>query len=259
MKKLVFAICLLTITAQAAPSAERKPLTDAEKAARRAEIMRRTGGPVKLPPKGFVALVDYQNRADFAKTSERFKETFDGFQLASKAIKADKPFSMLDLTTKRKELGAGSVVLIVDDPSMPMSLVSIETRSGLVNVAALAADNPAPALLTRRTCKMVGRVAMLASGGAESEAPTSALQTVTDLSELDACEGRGDEVYVMMGVIRGMAKAGVTGERRMSYKQACRIGEAAPPTNDIQKAVWDEVHAIPANPMKIKFDPKKGK
>lgn len=249
----------VALVAVAAWAVENKPMSDAERAAKRAEMMRRTGGVLKLPPSGFVAMVDFQSRADYEKTSKKFIETFEGFGFAAKPMKSDKPFSIGDLATKCKELGAGSVVFIVDEPSLPMSLVSIETRAGLVNVAALAADNPNPALLTRRTCKMIGRVSMLASGGAESASPTSDLQPVTNLKELDANEGQGDEVYVMMGVIAGMAKAGVTAERRMTYKQAVAAGVAPPPTNDIQKAIWDKVHSIPQNPMKIEFDPKKGR
>ena len=256
MKILLIAICLVAFMVNAA---EKKPLTDAERQARRAEMMRRTGGPIKVPPTGFVAMVDYQSRADFERTSKKFIETFAGFGFAAKPQKSDKPFSIRDLSTKAKELGAGSVVFIVDDPTLPMSLVSIETRAGLVNVAALAADNPNPALLTRRTCKMIGRVSMLASGGAESSSPTSDLQPVTNLKELDINEGQGDEVYVMMGVISGMAKAGVTAERRMTYLQACKAGIAPEPTNAVQKAIWDEVRKLPEKPIKIEFDPKKGK
>ena len=257
MKKTIAVLCLVAF---AAGAAEKKPLTEAERAERRAEMMRRTGGPVKIPPQGFVAMVDCQSRADFAKTSAKFTETFEGFGFAAKSMKSDKPFSIKDFSTKCAELGAGSVVFVVDDADLPMSLVSIETRAGLVNVAALATDNPNPALLTRRTCKMIGRVAMLASGGAESANPTSDLQPVTTLKELDMNEGQGDEVYVMMGVINGMAKAGVTAERRMTYKQACAAGLAPSPTNDIQKAIWEQAKAEkskkPSNPLKVNFDPK---
>ena len=256
MKKLVFALAICALVANAA---EKKQLTPEEKAARRAEIMKRTGGPITLPAQGFVALVDCQKRADFEKMSQRMKEMFEGFGLATKSFKGDQPFAFKDMTAKNAELGSGAVVFVVDDPSLPMSLVCIEARSGLVNVAALAADNPSAAVLTRRASKMVGRVATLASGGAESDAPTSMMKTVTSLKELDASEGLGDEVYVMMGVIRGMTKAGVVPQRKMSYKQACKAGIAPAPTNDLQKAIWDEVNSIPKNPMKIEFDPKKGR
>ena len=255
MKRLmIIALCIVAFSVDAAA---KKPLNDAEKQATREEMMRRTGGLLKIPPTGFVAMVDCQSRADFEKTSKKFIETFEGFGFAARPQKSDRPFSIRDLPTACKELGAGSVVFIVDDPALPMSLVSIETRSGLVNVAALAADNPSPALLTRRTCKMIGRVTMLASGGAESSNPTSDLQPVTNLKELDMNEGQGDEVYVMMGVISGMAKAGVTAERRMTYLQACKAGIAPAPTNDVQKAIWDKVHEMPSAPIKIKPETKK--
>ena len=48
-------------------------------------------------------------------------------------------------------------------------------------------------------------------------------------------------------------------KRRTSYQKACEEGWAPLPTNDVQKAIWDKVHAVPKNPMKIEFDPKQGK
>ena len=117
MKKTIAVLCL---TAFAAVAAEKRPLTDAERAERRAEMIKRTGGPVKIPPQGFVAMVDCQSRADFAKTSAKFTETFAGFGFAAKPMKSDKPFSVKDLSTKRAELGAGSVVFVVDDSNLPM-------------------------------------------------------------------------------------------------------------------------------------------
>ena len=52
---------------------------------------------------------------------------------------------------------------------------------------------------------------------------------------------------------------GVTPARKGIYEAACQQGWAPAPTNDIQKAIWDKVHAVPATPMKIEFDPKKGR
>lgn len=258
MKKLLIIACLLSLTAIAADK-PKKQLTPEEKAARRELMMQRTGGPFTIPAQGFVAMVDLQKRANYEKTSAKFIETFSGFGIAAKPMKTEGTFTVKDLTTKRAELGAGSVVFIIDDPAYPMTLLSMETRSAVVNVAALATDNPSPALLTRRTCKMIGRISMLASGGAETASPTCDLQPVTNLKDLDMNEGKGAEAYVMMGVINGLNKAGVTPPRRTSYLQACKLGVATPPTNQYQKVIWDKVHATPKNPLKIEFDPKKGR
>lgn len=254
MKTQFAVLCLILIMFETSAAPGKYP-KDMERQAKREEIIKRTGGLIKIPQNGFVAMIDCQSRADFNRTSKKFIETFEGFGFAAIPSRSDKPFSLEDLSMGCKKLGAGSVIYIVDEPSLPMSLVSIETRAGLVNVSALAVDNPTSALLTRRTCKMIGRVAMLASGGAESLNPTSDLQPVTTLKELDMNEGQGDEVYVMMGVINGMSKAGVTAERRMTYRQACKVGLAPAPTNDIQKAIWKEFkeqHESPSSQLRIK-------
>jgi len=52
---------------------------------------------------------------------------------------------------------------------------------------------------------------------------------------------------------------GVKPAEKTTYRKACREGWAPAPTNEVQQAIWDKVHQIPANPMKIEFDPKKGR
>jgi len=47
--------------------------------------------------------------------------------------------------------------------------------------------------------------------------------------------------------------------RPTTYAAACRMGWAPPPTNDIQRVIWNETRQIPTNPIKIEFDPAKGK
>jgi len=42
-----------------------------------------------------------------------------------------------------------------------------------------------------------------------------------------------------------------------TYLKACKEGWAPAPSNDVQKAIWDEVHALPTAPIKIKPETKK--
>ena len=63
----------------------------------------------------------------------------------------------------------------------------------------------------------------------------------------------------LQSIMRNLQNLGVTQARKTTYRRACMEGWAAQPTNSFQKAVWDEVHSIPKNPMQIKFDPKKGR
>ena len=59
--------------------------------------------------------------------------------------------------------------------------------------------------------------------------------------------------------LKYLAAMNVTPKVRITYKKACEEGWAPAPTNEFQKAIWEKVHAAPKNPMKIKFDPKKGR
>ena len=61
------------------------------------------------------------------------------------------------------------------------------------------------------------------------------------------------EPFNMM--INNVRKLGVAVRRRVSYHKACEERWAPAPTNDIQRAIWDKVHAIPDKPITIKFDP----
>ena len=36
-----------------------------------------------------------------------------------------------------------------------------------------------------------------------------------------------------------------------SYRTACHYGWAPAPTNDVQRAIWQKVHEMPAAPLKI--------
>jgi hypothetical protein len=48
-----------------------------------------------------------------------------------------------------------------------------------------------------------------------------------------------------------LSAAGVTPGRNVLYIRACKEGWAPAPTNEIQQAVWDKVHAMPTEPLKI--------
>ena len=56
-------------------------------------------------------------------------------------------------------------------------------------------------------------------------------------------------------------RLGIDMLRKVSYKKACIEGWAPAPTNDIQKAIWEQVKADkergPTNPLKIPPPPKR--
>jgi len=105
--------------------------------------------------------------------------------------------------------------------------------------------------------KTMLRAFAYASGAGGSGFPGNLLDTVS-IRELDYLE-EFLPVDTLERAIQHLEKRGLTPRRATSYRFACEEGWASPPTNAIQKAIWEQAHAIPQNPMKIEFDQKQGR
>ena len=147
---------------------------------------------------------------------------------------------------------------VIDDEKLPMSLVAPEGRWAFVNVAPLAQGRgEKPAFLEARVKKEMARIGCLVLGGISSTYRENLLGFVDSPDGLDKFT---DDTLPVDGPLRCgryLLSLGVKPYRDVTYKRACQEGWAPAPTNDIQKAIWDEVHALPTEPIKIKPEPKK--
>ena len=150
---------------------------------------------------------------------------------------------------------AARIVVVAMD-SVPALLAAPEEAWAQVNVKPLLADNPDETTLRQRTIKEMWRALGLSLGCAYSATQPCVMSEVRSLSDLDA-------IPRIMGP-EAQSKVDVTARRRgvvpiqyVSYRQACEEGWAPAPTNDVQKAIWDKVHAMPTEPIKIKPEEKK--
>lgn len=162
------------------------------------------------------------------------------------------------ITVERAERTAQMTIRIVDESGNmePLSVYPDSIRA-TVNVAPLARDNPPPDILAARVRKEVMR-AFAFLGGAAGGDEGLLMDAMTKLDRLDKAEERlpGDIVLKCDPYLR---RIGMKKWTRVTYRQACREGWANEPSNEFEKAVWDEVRAIPQKPMRIIFDPKKGR
>ena len=148
-----------------------------------------------------------------------------------------------------------AVIFISEDKNcdIPM-LVAPDSRWANVNVAALGDAN-----LDKRIQREVLRAFSYLCGGVSSSYPNPMSYPVTNVKQLDLIENPELPIDVIMRFPEYLKLLGVTPYVQASYRTACRQGWAPAPTNDVQKAIWDKVHAAPKTPMKIEFDPKKGR
>lgn len=150
------------------------------------------------------------------------------------------------------------VVVIEGADEWPALSVFPEERIGLVNADKLKGGDD-PSAPETRVSKEIWRALGFVGGIGFSHMENDMMQPYYTLEEID---GNMHNYIQPMNMAKWGAlwkRFGVKKEMKVPYRVACQQGWAPAPTNEYQKAVWDEVRAAPKNPMKIKFDPKKGR
>ena len=149
----------------------------------------------------------------------------------------------------------GLVVAIVDHEDDVPVIVAPEAGWAIVNVRPLAADNPNQPKLNARTSKEIWRAFAFANGAGFSAAKPCVLQQTLTLSDLDAVTMPVPSPEQHNKLIDCAVARGITPIKLGTYRSACQQGWAPSPTNDVQKAIWEEVRADkergPTNPITI--------
>jgi len=252
MNKCTLSICLL-LSANLAISQPSADEIAAKRAQREAEEYRLNGGYVRRPNAGsaHIVFVNCQNRiAD--KVIQASAANLESILF----IPFDCSCGTFDFDNLKIQ-GSASV-FIVDRENYPPSLIAPEDKWAMVNVARLTKGADA-AKLNRRLSKELSRSTALLCGAAASGFQNTITRCVTDVDQLDEIPDWHlpfDTIQKISTYVKGF---GIKPYERATYLDACNEGWAPPPADDIQKSIWDKVHATPATPMKIEFDPKKGR
>lgn len=259
MKKMMMAVMVVCAAAAFADEMAKTNSVAARVKSKRERSMelfnKRTGGKIVFPGslKGQVVIVNAQTAA-----KEEWMKELAAANHKQKAIDiAVRPgkFSFPDV-----KIEGNASLYVIDDPAMPSILHAPEQRWTMVNVASLKIGNGAkPAFFEARVRKELTRGFALLCGTQTSNYPNSLLGCVTKPEDLDTFASADLPVDIPERYLPYLAGFGVTPQVMVPYITACREGWAPPPTNDNQKAVWEKIHALPTNPMKIEFDPKKGR
>lgn len=213
---------------------------------------RRTGGQLvkRGTYTGKIALVNAAGdaqRADVERAAALLKAAI-GVNIAATVGKEKDPAAAL------KASGADAAVVVVDSPDAPEILLAPNDRWAVVNVAKIVDDLPSAKAKDRfrapRVRKQIIKAFCALMGGSASQYEGNIMNT-TSTRELDLVEEQFP-VDVVDKVQKQCRHLGITQAEYVSYKTACRQGWAPQPTNDVQKAIWDKIHAMPTAPIKIK-------
>lgn len=154
--------------------------------------------------------------------------------------------------SNRPDVGA-IVVFYSGSPEEPIESIYPMDKVAVVNVATLS--NVSPKVYSDRTTALACRSIAYLAGGAMPFGVDGCMKNVFDASGLDTLKVK--MLHPMSGqLVKSSAEDfGFALWKRGTYIGACQEGWAHPPTNDVQRAVWEKVHAIPDKPITIKYNP----
>lgn len=226
---------------KAAPSRERV----ISPAAARSNMLARTGGIIQAPAEGpSILFLNTQKRVADAALNAPAEQVHKMLRLptAFKSQPSDEPVTEALNALKSKDTAA--VVVVADIPGYPALLIAPENRWAIVNVAALGDKTVAAETLADRTQKELWRAFGYLMGAAHSNFEVCLMKPVTAPEDLDALTAKTLGPEPLPKIMAHAQKLGVKPMRTTTYRKAVEEGWALAPTNDFQKAIWDELKSM---------------
>jgi len=210
-------------------------------------IEKKVGGLVARPnsQRGEIVYVNCQTRANRAWIEE--SANYFARETKFRILVKDGAFDFAS-----PKVDGNATLFVIDDEHMPPILVAPESRWAFVNVAAVAKEKR-PAFFEARMKKELTRGFAYLCGAANSQYPRALTRGIVDHKDLDVNHDLRLPVDVISRFKPYMDSLGVAPRVDVTYRKACQEGWAPAPTNDVQKAIWEKVHAIPDKPITIEF------
>ena len=218
-------------------------------------------GMLRSPQKGASILVWDARTNGNERLIRRFLKTNDPIRLVAPGLAVTtlrESFSgdAFKAASKRFESpDVAMVVMLVNAGSdSPRLSVFPEDRIGLIN-----ADRFSSILLDKLLLREIWRTIGFTGGTGYAPYRGCVMQPAFNDNEIAGLMGDVLQPMTLQPFRKFETRFNMKRSRMVPYELACEQGWAPAPTNDVQKAIWDRVHAAPKNPMKIEFDPKKGR
>ncbi len=149
----------------------------------------------------------------------------------------------------------GAVISLIDVPGQPTLLVAPDDGWAQVNMAELLKDCPDAKTCDDRAKKEFWRAFIILFGGGNSRFGNDLMRPITSPKDLDSSPNLVSSPEPFNTVTEGARARGITPLFRTTYKRACREGWAPAPTNEFQRAIWEQVKSDrergPTNPITI--------
>ena len=176
-----------------------------------------------------------------AVTTERSPLSGDAFASAQARLKDPAAVTMV-------------VMVVCGGQQMPRVSVFPEDRIGIVN-----ADRFSPILLEKLLLREIWRTIGFTGGAGYAPYRGCVMQPVFSDQEVAGLMGDVIQPVTLQGFRKFETRFGMKRARYVPYEVACYEGWAPAPTNEAQRVIWKEVHALPSSPISIAPEAKKVK
>lgn len=235
---------------------------DALSPAVRREYFKRTselhsGGIVEKPGagKGTFLFVDSTGELTEGMFARDFNILNRTLKVSPKIVKG-KSVTIETASAALRELNANAAVFVVSNSVLPRLVTASEEGWAIVNMNKLKEGTPSKKVLEKRiTIEVIRGLGQIFGSGNNG----MSMSAVISLKDIDELQHPGFPPSAMRICQTQMKKLGFEPKVTASYRVACKQGWAPPPKTEAQRIIWQQVHAIPDKPIKIKFDPKKDK
>ena len=216
----------------------------------RAVRLARTGGMATLREPGAAVVVIDARPGARAGEWDALRADMESFCMVAFEFRAAPlgrgvtPLKAARAALSGKGAAGVAVVLSEEGADAPGLTVFPEDRMALVNASRAGGKDTSPEVLSRRLATQLWRAVCFAAGGVNTRSPHCALSSlVLSAGDIDGLSARMPcpEACAMVGESAG--RLGLAKVRTTTYRVACMQGWAPQPTNDLQRAVWDEVKA----------------
>ena len=218
--------------------------TIAQLKARDERVLKKTGGFLYIEEKGpQVMLLDAREKAP--ATIDGVGELYTlGTKLPVQIAKQPRG-EKCPLEVGREIIAKGDTLLVVvvadKCDKLPALTVYPEERVGVVNADKLKGDtNGDPSAPEVRVAKEVWRAMGFIGGVGFSAQDNDVMQPVYSVAEVDGMRNPYIQPMNMQKMTYMWKRFGVDRKHRVPYRKAVQDGWAPAPTNDYQKAVWQE-------------------
>ena len=253
-RKLLFLVMISTLSFTLLADAIKAP---PKRRGRPRRSSQETGGLVFGKAEGnYVRFVNVQDKISSAILFEVAEEVKKNLLLPVEVSATSAGKDIFSIASKTMAMTRTGVAVVVLGAEFDTTILAApEAGWAIVNVNALLTDNPDTPKAQNRLRKELWRALCFAAGGGFSSMKPCVVQPTKTLSELDALFYPLPSPMQHNAIIDAAKARGVQSIKINTYLGACREGWAPTPTNDIQKAIWEQVKADkergPTNPLKI--------